>query len=248
MIGVWFIGLLPLISDHTLLRGDQTKGRSSFAWSRHLVQRKLLERANAQRRQLPGLQQQLGQEQRQQPPGLRPRESEQHDRARLVPVSLLSCQPGQRGEWATVLFVLRSLLSLRFWCRLRCCLPAVVRGQRITLWLRSQADFPSLIDHLQSTTPYLDLKNPISRPGCWAYPDQLEVGNFGGPKAFNESRSHFGAWCVVSSPLMLGFNVTDKALLDSVWPIISNKEGESVNHLILLLLHFVLAIHVCICN
>ena len=32
------------------------------------------------------------------------------------------------------------------------------------------------------------------RPGCWAYPDMLEVGNFVGPNSYNESRTHFGAW------------------------------------------------------
>ena len=52
----------------------------------------------------------------------------------------------------------------------------------------------------------------------------LEVGNFPGPNAFNESRSHFGAWAVVSAPLILGLNVTDKARLDAVWPILSNTE------------------------
>jgi hypothetical protein len=34
---------------------------------------------------------------------------------------------------------------------------------------------------------------------------------------------------VVSSPLILGLNVTDKARLDSVWPILSNKEAIAVN-------------------
>lgn len=52
----------------------------------------------------------------------------------------------------------------------------------------------------------------------------LEVGNFQGPNAFNESRSHFGAWAVVSAPLILGLDVTDKSRLDAVWPILSNME------------------------
>lgn len=34
---------------------------------------------------------------------------------------------------------------------------------------------------------------------------------------------------MVSSPLILGLNVTDKARLDSVWPILSNKEAIAVN-------------------
>ena len=32
-------------------------------------------------------------------------------------------------------------------------------------------DFDVVMDKLQYTTPYQDPKNPISRPGCWAYPD-----------------------------------------------------------------------------
>ena len=32
-------------------------------------------------------------------------------------------------------------------------------------------DFSGVMGHLYSTVPYLDLKDPISRPGCWAYPD-----------------------------------------------------------------------------
>ena len=64
----------------------------------------------------------------------------------------------------------------------------------------------------------------------------LEVGNFGyerngaaNDQAFVESRTHFGAWCVVSSPLMLGLDVTDAARLDAVWPILSNAEAIAVN-------------------
>ena len=57
------------------------------------------------------------------------------------------------------------------------------------------------------------------------------MGNFVGPTAFNESRSHFGAWAVVSAPLILGLNVSDKARLDAVWPILSNKEAIDINQL-----------------
>ena len=126
-------------------------------------------------------------------------------------------------------------------------------------------DFGTVIAKLQRTIPYLGNKSfaPISRPGCWAYPDSesrrflslppsptpslpfpslglepddthnqplphtvLEVGNFPSEdpaKAFLESRTHFGAWCVVSSPLVLGLDITNDTTLDSVWDIISNK-------------------------
>ena len=55
-------------------------------------------------------------------------------------------------------------------------------------------------------------------------PDMLEVGNFRSPLNITESRSHFSAWAVTSSPLILGFDVTDSAMVDELWPIISNPE------------------------
>lgn len=88
--------------------------------------------------------------------------------------------------------------------------------------------------NLQTTIPFQHLTHPISRPSCWAYPDMLEVGNFGygnfeHPWAIRESRTHFGAWCVVSSPLILGLDLLDKARVDSVWDIISNREAIAIN-------------------
>lgn len=44
-----------------------------------------------------------------------------------------------------------------------------------------------------------------------------------------ESRTHFGAWCVVSSPLILGLDITDAATIDAVWDIITNTEAIAVN-------------------
>lgn len=93
-------------------------------------------------------------------------------------------------------------------------------------------DFEGVMAKLQATIPYQDLKNPISRPGCWAYPDMLEVGNFNEANStlgFIESRSHFGGWCIVSAPLIIGMDVTDKAKLDGVWPILNNMEAIAVN-------------------
>ena len=60
-------------------------------------------------------------------------------------------------------------------------------------------DFGVVIDKLQRTVPYLGNAStaPISRPGCWAYPDMLEVGNFNsGAIAHAESRTHFGGEAV----------------------------------------------------
>lgn len=51
------------------------------------------------------------------------------------------------------------------------------------------------------------------------------------PRTLNlvESRTHFALWCVVSSPLVLGFDPADKANLDSVWPIITNREAIAID-------------------
>ena len=52
----------------------------------------------------------------------------------------------------------------------------------------------------------------------------MEVGNLKGmggannnvSLGVNESRSHFGAWVTVSSPLVLGMDITNASNLDSV--------------------------------
>lgn len=90
-----------------------------------------------------------------------------------------------------------------------------------------QANWASIISNLQHTIPFQDLQHPIAQPGCWAYPDMLEVAN--GQLTYIESRSHFGAWCVVSSPLILGFDLTDATKMDSVWDIITNTEAIAVS-------------------
>lgn len=87
-------------------------------------------------------------------------------------------------------------------------------------------DFALIMEHLHETIPY-QKDPPISRPGCWAHPDMLEVGN--APLNYTQSRTHFGAWCIVSAPLDLSFDITDNALMDSMWDIISNKEAIAIN-------------------
>ena len=90
---------------------------------------------------------------------------------------------------------------------------------------------------------------PVSHPGCWSYPDMLEIVGSGtcrqdlkpgtcgtddparraGGLNANESRAHFGAWCIVSSPLVLGHDLADDAQYDAAWPIISNRAAIEVN-------------------
>ena len=54
----------------------------------------------------------------------------------------------------------------------------------------------------------------------------LEVGNLATPA---EDRAHFGAWAVVSSPLILGFDMTNASTMARVWPTISNQDALRVN-------------------
>jgi alpha-galactosidase len=44
-----------------------------------------------------------------------------------------------------------------------------------------------------------------------------------------ESRSHFGAWCVSSSPLTLSLDVRNASAVAAVWDIVSNVEALAVN-------------------
>ena len=57
---------------------------------------------------------------------------------------------------------------------------------------------------------------------------RLEVGRVQGA-SFAWQRAHFGAWCVVSAPLVLGLDLTDTANLASVVPIVTNPEAIAVN-------------------
>merc|ERR1719387_2029935 len=44
-----------------------------------------------------------------------------------------------------------------------------------------------------------------------------------------ETRTHFGAWVIVSSPLTLSHDVNNDAVMDEIWPIIANKEAIAVS-------------------
>jgi hypothetical protein len=99
----------------------------------------------------------------------------------------------------------------------------------------------NVVNNINSVSPYLSQADPAvvprSRPGGWAYPDMLEVGNLGCPtgKSCNQTtppiddRTQFGMWAIVSSPLVLSVDLTNRAMLERVWPILSNIEAISVN-------------------
>lgn len=100
--------------------------------------------------------------------------------------------------------------------------------------------YNSVMWNLQQTIPFADAERPLSRPGCWAYPDMMQVGGgrarrpdggqfpYGGLSP-TEGRSHFAAWCVTSSPLILGFDLTNETMLEEVRPIITNARALEIN-------------------
>lgn len=45
----------------------------------------------------------------------------------------------------------------------------------------------------------------------------------------DESASHFAAWAVVSSPLVLGFDLTNGSRMEAAWPVISNARAVEVS-------------------
>ena len=42
-------------------------------------------------------------------------------------------------------------------------------------------------------------------------------------------RAHFGAWCIMSSPLILGFDLRDEAKVAQLWPFVANTEAIAVS-------------------
>lgn len=96
-------------------------------------------------------------------------------------------------------------------------------------YYRSSGDinpsFNSIIGNLHTVFP-LATKN-LSTPQCWAYPDMSEIG--ASQLSYAEWNTHWTAWAIVSSPQIIGFDMTDTALVKSVWPIMSNNETMEVS-------------------
>jgi hypothetical protein len=60
----------------------------------------------------------------------------------------------------------------------------------------------------------------------------LEVGRVVPPlpdKEFTWNRAHFGSWCIVSAPLILGLDITNNDKLSPILEIIGNKEAVKIN-------------------
>ena len=85
-----------------------------------------------------------------------------------------------------------------------------------------RASYASIIANLGTVAP-LHSSN-LSYPGCWAYPDMLQVGCAHGPGGAGdpglsgaETRTHFGSWAIVSSPLTLSHDVHNDTISDAIW-------------------------------
>ena len=89
--------------------------------------------------------------------------------------------------------------------------------------------FGSWFGNLAQLEPYQDAQHPISRPGCWGHADMLMVGVPGPAATLEEWRSHYAAWAINSSPLILSFDLTNASVLDRVWEIVANPEVIAVN-------------------
>ena len=99
-----------------------------------------------------------------------------------------------------------------------------------------EPSYPMLIDTLQGIIPFVEgyPDGYLSRPNCWAFPGDLQTGNFQmGTYGITDisilDQSIFSAWAIVSSPLVLGFDLTNKTTIDRVWNIITNNETLYVN-------------------
>ena len=85
------------------------------------------------------------------------------------------------------------------------------------------AKYASVVGNLRTMNYYAN--NNLSYPGCWAYPDMLEVGCDHGRHgdrdpglSETEAATHFAAWAIVSSPLILAHDVNNATVMDAVWP------------------------------
>lgn len=95
-----------------------------------------------------------------------------------------------------------------------------------------QLSYASVLSNLASVERYR--ARNMSIPGCWSYPDMLQIGIRHGLTGeigltMAETRTHFGAWCIVSSPLFLGHDVNDVEVTEFIWNIVTNREALEVN-------------------
>lgn len=99
------------------------------------------------------------------------------------------------------------------------------------------ASFSSILGEAYATIQYNDhhtpdgRPDPFSHPGCWAYPDMQEIGNFQGPDPLrsDEERTHWGLWVINSAPLILGLDMNVSATMDRIWSTITNTDALAIS-------------------
>jgi len=97
-----------------------------------------------------------------------------------------------------------------------------------------RARYSSVMSNLDSVSKFSSRN--LSTPGCWAYPDMLEVGCQHGPGgsgdpglSMAETRTHFASWVIVSSPLTLSHDVNNDTITKQIWSVIANKEAIAIS-------------------
>lgn len=109
-------------------------------------------------------------------------------------------------------------------------------------WYRTSGDsnngLGTWYGNLQTTIRFQSWSEPVSQPGCWAYPDMLQIGRLGcsshtqgcpvAPSLVGWTKTHFAAFCIVSSPLVLSIHPSDENL-DDLLDIIGNKMAMEIN-------------------
>jgi len=110
----------------------------------------------------------------------------------------------------------------------------------------SRSFYGGITSVYEYTTPFVNATVagvPASRPGCFAYADMLGIGSpIHGTAAWqkavskgcsqmslDEERTLFSNWVIVSSPLVLGLDVADDAVVAKYWPIIANERVLAIH-------------------
>lgn len=79
-------------------------------------------------------------------------------------------------------------------------------------------------DMLEVGVTNAQLPTPGKKMNCGATKEELCP-----PLTVTEAQTHFGAWAIVSSPLVLSFDLTDTATLEKHWQTITNTDVIEVN-------------------
>lgn len=101
------------------------------------------------------------------------------------------------------------------------------------LW-RTTGDIMPLWASVVGIYEFTVLLNENAGPGGWNDPDMLEVGN--GKFTFEENKSHFSLWCMLTAPLILGNDIRKFIKSDGsvdteneTYRILTNKEMIAVD-------------------